>query len=123
MDNFGGHVLTYSFGCVSWPGAIGVSVNPQNPVPSRWEYASLPAEPWLDGMKKHNHSYPSRVWGKFQFDRDAWFIPYWFLVLVSATLTAISWLPWWSKRFSLRTLLIATTLVAVVLGAIVYAVR
>jgi hypothetical protein len=49
------------------------------------------------------------------------FVPHWFPVLISATLAAISWLPWWAKRFSLRTLLIATTLVAVGLGAIVYA--
>jgi hypothetical protein len=46
----------------------------------------------------------------------------WFPILCAA-LAAI--LPWfrWSKRFSLRTLLIATTLVAVVLGLIVYAAR
>jgi hypothetical protein len=31
--------------------------------------------------------------------------------------------PWWPKRYSLRTLLIATTLVAVVLGVIVWAAR
>ena len=32
-------------------------------------------------------------------------------------------LPWWPKRYSLRTLLIATTLVALVLGLVVYAIR
>jgi hypothetical protein len=50
-------------------------------------------------------------------------IPYWFPVLLLVAIGTLPWLPWWSKRFSLRTLLIATTLVAVVLGAIVYAVR
>jgi len=50
-------------------------------------------------------------------------IPVWFAVLTTAALGYSSWLPWWSKRFSLRTLLIATTLVAVVLGAIVYAAK
>lgn len=48
--------------------------------------------------------------------------PHWFLAIASAIAAFIPW----SKqrlRFSLRTLLIATTLVAVVLGAIVYAVR
>jgi hypothetical protein len=50
-------------------------------------------------------------------------IPYWFPVLLSAALAAAPWLPWWSKRFSLRTLLIATTLIAVVLGLIVWASR
>jgi hypothetical protein len=47
-------------------------------------------------------------------------LPYWLIFLsVGATAT----LPWIRWRFSLRTLLIATTLVAVVLGSVVYAVR
>ncbi len=47
-------------------------------------------------------------------------VPCWFAVLMSATLTAVPWIRW---RFSLRTLLVATTLVAVVLGLAVWAVR
>jgi hypothetical protein len=47
-------------------------------------------------------------------------VPHWFLVLLPATLGVAPWLRW-SKRFSLRTLLIATTLVAVVLGLAVWA--
>jgi hypothetical protein len=50
-------------------------------------------------------------------------VPYWFLVVISAAIGGVSWLPWWPNRFSLRTLLIATTLVAVVLGLIVWATR
>jgi hypothetical protein len=49
-------------------------------------------------------------------------IPYWFYLLVTVSIGGTPWLRW-SRRFSLRTLLIATTLVAMVLGAIVYAVR
>jgi hypothetical protein len=49
-------------------------------------------------------------------------LPHWFAVLVFATSAAAPWMRW-SKRFRLRTLLIATTLVAVVLGLIVWAVR
>ena len=47
-------------------------------------------------------------------------MPYWFL---AALATSLSIFPWtnWSRRFSLRTLLIATTLVAVGLGLIVWA--
>ena len=44
-------------------------------------------------------------------------IPYWSLVLVTPLLAVAPWLRW---RFSLRTMLIATTLVAVVLGLAVY---
>jgi hypothetical protein len=49
-------------------------------------------------------------------------MPIWFPALLCATFTAIPYFPW-SRRFSLRTLLIATTLLAVVLGLIVYAVK
>jgi hypothetical protein len=42
-------------------------------------------------------------------------VPYIYILPVIGVATGIPWLPW-SKRFSLRTLLIATTLVAVVLG-------
>jgi hypothetical protein len=68
--------------------------------------ALLPAENW--------HTFLG-----FRAARDADIftisIPYWFLLLIFA---ALPWLPF--KRFSLRTLLIATTLVAVVLGLIVW---
>jgi hypothetical protein len=49
-------------------------------------------------------------------------IPYWCCVLLSAMLAVIPWLPW-SRSFSLRTLLIATTLIAVLLGLAVWAVN
>ena len=47
-------------------------------------------------------------------------IPSWLLVLFSGILAAVPWFRW---RFSLRTLLIATTLTAVVLGLVVWMVR
>ncbi len=47
-------------------------------------------------------------------------LPIWSLVVPMAILAAVPWIRW---RFSLRTLLIATTLVAVVLGLIVWLVR
>jgi hypothetical protein len=50
------------------------------------------------------------------------YVPYWFPIMLFATCAATPWMRW-SKRFSLRTLLIATTLVAVVLGLAVYASR
>ena len=48
--------------------------------------------------------------------------PFWFVTLLAAALCVASWPPrlW---RFSIRTLLIATTLVAVVLGLAVYVAR
>ena len=55
---------------------------------------------------------------------DDWFIAihYSLLFMLSAIAGALSWLQW-SKRFTVRALLIATTLVAAVLGLAVYAIR
>jgi hypothetical protein len=49
-------------------------------------------------------------------------LPHSLVVLVFASLAVLSWVHW-SSRFSLRTLLIATTLVAVVLGLAVWEAR
>jgi NADH:ubiquinone oxidoreductase subunit 3 (subunit A) len=46
-------------------------------------------------------------------------IPLWFLILLVATAFALPWTRWF-KCFSLRTLLITTTLVAAVLGLVVW---
>jgi hypothetical protein len=47
-------------------------------------------------------------------------VPHWFLATVCGVISILPWLRW---RFSLRTLLIAMTLVAAVLGLLVYANR
>ena len=47
-------------------------------------------------------------------------VPHWVPLLLAATLAAASWIRW---RFSLRTLLIGMTLVAVLLGAVIWAVK
>jgi hypothetical protein len=61
---------------------------------------------------------PSRWRLQYVSAGDAWvaYIPYWFPALVFGTFAAV---PWVRCRFSLRTMLIATTLVAVALGLIV----
>jgi hypothetical protein len=46
-------------------------------------------------------------------------VPHWFALLSCIPVGAVSWAHW-SNRFSLRALLIATTLVAVVLGLIMW---
>jgi hypothetical protein len=50
-------------------------------------------------------------------------IPFWAVAILSSILGALPWMHKMKWRFSLRTLLIATTLVAVLLGAVIYAVR
>jgi hypothetical protein len=49
-------------------------------------------------------------------------VPHWFLVALIAAFGICPWIHW-SKRFSLRTLLIATTLVAVGLGVVIWAAK
>jgi hypothetical protein len=49
-------------------------------------------------------------------------VPSWCLVLLMGASVTVPWFRW-SNRFSLRTLLIATTVVAVMLGLIVWSVR
>jgi hypothetical protein len=57
-------------------------------------------------------------------ENESWLVrlPFWFAAIGGIALAIAPW-TLRSNRFSLRTLLIATTLVAVVLGAIVWAVR
>ena len=58
--------------------------------------------------------------GRFELDSTELTFPHWFAVAVSGLMVVAPWLP---LRFSLRTLLIATTLVAVGLGLVVWASR
>jgi len=46
--------------------------------------------------------------------------PYWSTVVICAAVASVPWLPW---RFSLRSMLIATTVLAVILSAAVIALR
>jgi hypothetical protein len=66
--------------------------------------------PWIIAK----HSYPT---GAVEYDL---ILPHWFLAVAAGTLAALPWIRW---RFSLRTLLIATTLIAVVLAAVAVASR
>jgi hypothetical protein len=49
--------------------------------------------------------------------------PQWFLAALAGTFAIAPWIPWLKWRFSLRTLLLATTAVALLLGLIIYATR
>ena len=79
-----------------------------------------------EAMWQYNSRAPeARGWHWFfkleQHPRFGWWlditIPHWSLLLALAGFTASLWVSW-SRRFSLRTLLIATTLVAVALGVV-----
>ena len=80
---------------------------------------------WTSGSWEHHVTPPRSPASRFTLSNsDALFAigcPMWFLGLL---LILSAWLPWSGliEGYSLRTLLIATTLVAVVLGAVVYVV-
>ena len=69
---------------------------------------------------------PDSVFG-FQAKRTAggysMTAPHWFPILLAAPLAIAPWIRQRARRFSLRTLLVATTLVAVVLGLVVALLR
>jgi hypothetical protein len=67
---------------------------------------------------RNNVSYRFPIIG---FSGDSFFFAHWFVIVPVAILGLIPSWPLIRWQFSLRTLLIATTLVAVVLGLIVWA--
>jgi hypothetical protein len=109
---------------VSGNGRIETVVYEESPTKSYWEWTSMP----FAGLTSYDERYgvPTPViTPPFSFCFDATLdefsasVPHWFCALMVACLSFTPWIHW-SKRFSLRTLLIATSLVAVVLGLIVW---
>ncbi len=97
----------------SIPGAVAIGWGTGT---RNWKIIHPLTQDWRDAT---GDNVPSPVW--FGVTRRGGFvavwIPSWFLMLVFAMLAAAPWIHW---RFSLRTLLITTTLVAVLLGLIVW---
>jgi len=76
---------------------------------------SGPSPPRLSSPR---YGISSMAYGHFGLyvGEEGWALPYWLSILLIAAFVTAPWLP---CRFSLRTLLIATTLIAVALGLIV----
>jgi hypothetical protein len=109
----------YQISAVSFPGAVGIAVNENSSRPPR-TLLSLPTDNFLQAQELNGRKYPSRVWGMFNLDSRSPLIPSWCLVLLTAAIGAVPWIPNLRWQFSLRTLLIATTLIAIGLGTVVY---
>ncbi len=60
---------------------------------------------------------------KFGFKGDDFLIPHWLLMLPFAALGTLAAIPWICWRFSIKTMLIVTAVVAVILGIIVWLTR
>ncbi len=113
IDDFGGPLLgSLGFGFMSRSGGLGLILRQQ--VSSEWFINT-----WST-MEISTPPYQTALgFVEYLVTPDAYRVrvPYWFLVSLSATFAT---LPWLRRRFILRTLLIATTLVAVMLGLIAY---
>ena len=93
------------------PAPIILSTNQASaPSPAGWHTANASPQLMGFGFLKEGQSLSARL-------------PVWFPLLLCFSLAGVPWIFRFSWRFSLRTLLIATTLVAVALGFVVWAVR
>jgi hypothetical protein len=81
--------------------------------PSMWNYERSPSERDESEMTRFGFAHED-TWLA-----DIYVVPFWFVVSVTFIIGTVPSLP--LKRFSLRTLLFAMTLVAVVMGTIMYA--
>jgi hypothetical protein len=108
------------FGVMSRHGGIGELLTEGN---LAWSYYAFPADELVRSEFELQIGYKTAL-GFVQYMKSPGVfrirVPYWSLISLSAVFAAIPWLRW---RFSLRTLLIATTLIAFVLGAVVYSLR
>lgn len=98
---------------------------PDYSLPPRWQninsddYHTQPGHTYATGFPGRTQS---KVWGHFaasHYHRGLC-VPFWFLILASATVGYAAWL---RPQFSLRTLLITTTIVALALAFIVWAAK
>lgn len=81
--------------------------------------------PWtwlVEPNNKRVNCFPWFDWS-FQTTSSEISAPSWLLVILMASIATIPWIRHLTWQFSLHTLLIATTLVAVVLGLAVYVAR
>ena len=83
-------------------------------LPPQWAFLTPKDSTFFDALQ------PITWWGIATFQRpnmSQLYMPYWTAIAAAAVIASVWWLP---LRFSLLTLLFATTLVAVVLGLIVW---
>jgi hypothetical protein len=105
------------------PGTFGLLTSSESGV-APWTVSHVSSEEWMRDFEKQkavggyiSGTHWSPVWGTFFFQNEK-NVPFWFLLGVVAAMSGVSWFRW---RFTLRTLLIATTLVAAGLGLIMWA--
>jgi hypothetical protein len=104
------------------PGTVGLLTSSESAV-APWTVSHFSSEEWMRAFEMRKAAgehgiHWSCVWGAFSFENEK-NVPFWFLLGVVAVTSGVPRLRHLYWRFTLRTLLIATTLVAVGLGLIV----
>jgi hypothetical protein len=87
-----------------------------------WYRGELLTEEWINATAGEKQWDPSKLFRGFKFSVSDLRLPYWFLVLMFAVPAAVLW-PHWSRRFTLRTLLVGMSALAVLLVLIVWAIK
>ena len=107
------HVPTFgSQSLTSVRGTFSVSVGRETFQGWGWEWTSTTVKLMMPVVG------PGRSWSYHSDQLHTYLVfPHRFLVLIFAILAAVPWVRW---KFSLRTLLVATTIIAVVLGLVVW---
>jgi hypothetical protein len=107
----------------SLKGEVAIAFDEWRGNPHPWMFGSVSNSENMIAVFSSVTGKPPLSWLGFRWQFTASLVvmvfPYWFLVLMSAAFAVIPWIGW-KRRFSLRTLLIATTLVAVALGMILW---
>jgi hypothetical protein len=110
-----------------WNGIAVVSVAGAIGIDSNENHFERLTHSTADFLAEAKSEWPSRLWGTFRVSVSPTYkyfvIPYWLATLLIAAVAVLSSGVYHKRRFSLRTLLIATALVAVGLGMVVYLAR
>jgi hypothetical protein len=108
-------------------GQVGVNNYPPytQPWSQRWFLITYPGITEAYAIWQESAPHPRKLGFDFTWNKDEHgvAIPFWFLVMIAATSAVIPWVRQLRWRFSLRTLLVATTLVAVGLGTVIFLTR
>lgn len=109
-----------SFNIVSTQGKLGLAMFVAH---SPIQYFEASTGVYREGILIFAHSrYCNQLGFRYFVDESHVYVvaPHWFIIPIPIALSALPWLPRWSTRFSLRTMLIATTLIAAAMGAMVW---
>jgi hypothetical protein len=116
-DRMSGPLPGSGFAIVSRSGGMGIGIW-RREVDEGWSLHTSPPQ-------KVDLPYTNLAFAEYMVDADMYRVRlwYWCLILISVVLVTAPWIRRIEWRFSLRTLLIATTLVAVGLGLVVWSLR